>query len=122
MNGVVETYLSEKERVIHIHRFARRPLSLRVFVGAEVVASPPFTETVRGHGCGVRTGPLRSVDNFFPEEVEAICLGDERGQTIWTLRFDGQPVMCGCRRAPGSVLPSRATRRSVFRRETGELR
>ncbi len=93
VNGVVETYLRDKERVIHVHRFVRQPLVLRVFVGAQVVEAPPFTETVRGNGCGARTGALRSVDDFFPEEVEAVCLGDARGRTIWTLSaFDGKPV------------------------------
>jgi hypothetical protein len=111
VNGVVETYLREKDRVIHIHRFTRQPLSLRVFLGTAAVAMPPFTETVRGNGCGARTGLLLDraadgrlaapavrdgevvVENFFPEEIEAVCLGDSRGRTIWTLStFDGKPV------------------------------
>lgn len=111
-NGVIETYLDTAERVVRIHRNKRQPLSLRVMVGDQVVRDAPFTETVRGSGCGVRTGGLFSwtddgrmvgptleqdgtvvISDFYPEEVEAICLGDERGETIWTLStFGSEPV------------------------------
>jgi len=92
-NGVVETRLAQQERVIRMHSATRRPLAVQVFVGDQRVASPPLAATVKGNGCGARTGPLDDVNEFYPEEVEAVCLADDRGRTLWTLStFDGQPA------------------------------
>jgi hypothetical protein len=92
-NGVIETRLNRQERVIRIHRLARQSLSVQVLAGAQLVASPPLTVTMKAHGCGARTTRLSDLEEFYPEEVEAVCLGDDRGRTLWTLTtFDGEPV------------------------------
>ena len=120
-NGVVITRLAEGDRLIRIHRYRKQPLSLRVVVGRRPpLEPPPFVATVLvPKECGMALRPLDAVmpggkyaadgtytiDEFYPEAIEAICLADNEGLIVWSLtefrqQFRGRPLLV---RLPGGT-------------------
>ena len=96
------TELREPEQVVHLHRFARVPLHLQVNVGGRPAAGAVVTIDHQPLGaCGFDGGDQAKTDehgllassDFFPEAVTSICLGDDRGELLWsTAQFDGKAM------------------------------
>jgi hypothetical protein len=90
--GFFRTHIDASELVVRVRRHIRVPLTLRVTIGGKppgrilVGASAPVS-------CGVGSGPLGQTDSngvlrvpdFYPEELDAICIAGRDGHPIWAI-------------------------------------
>ena len=91
------TDLDSPERIVRIHRHSRVTLRVHVTVDGRPRAGVPIGAAAWA-ACGNGTytvgrtnaaGLLR-IPDFYPDEVEAICVGDRHGQPLWSLSVRDQ--------------------------------
>lgn len=90
------------EQVVHIRRFSRLPLQVRVFVGESPAAGASLTiEPPAVSGCALEGGERVTTDaqgvwvrgDFYPDQVGAICIADDRGELLWSQsQFDTRTI------------------------------
>ena len=85
-------FFAGRQAVIRIRRHIRVPLDMRVLVGGHPAGDVPVAAHRRSASCGYsggilgRTEPSGAfhVDDFYPEEIDAICVGVKDDAPVWS--------------------------------------
>jgi hypothetical protein len=103
-DGYITLYLTQRETPVSVHQFVSRPLTLRVFAGAAPLGNALVSGGRNYCGeCGKCSGAIGATDatgalsleRYYPEEFDILCLVDEAGKVLWvtsSYRLGAGPV------------------------------
>jgi len=90
---ILLSYLPRPDTTLHVHRFVRRPLRLRLLSEGRPIPHAFLNVQAANCGCGACQGSIAAsdiqgrvaVDDFYPEQYEVLCICNASGKPVWHL-------------------------------------
>lgn len=87
------SFLQPPDTTFRVHRFARRPLRVRILREDKPIPQVTLMCSLINYGCGACSGPRGTsdamgriaVDDFYPEEIEELFICGPDGERIWQI-------------------------------------